>query len=253
MRDKDKAPYIDLTDVELAKLYQEKEDNIAVEILMNRYERYIHKVASSYYWRTNLENEDVLAKAYMGFMQGVKKFDVTKDGYFMYVVGSYIKASIFVEIDNKSRLIRIPVNRLKDMRKIDSMLINSSYEFFTTEEVALYTGIPTDKVYEYLMTENIVYDIDHFENTIKAPNDIYDHFDQKDLENDLRKILNSFTESEYYVITHLFGLFGELKMDKNTIREKLDVSGERIRQIRDKCIRKLRHSSFSSILIQYLD
>ena len=253
MRDKDKAPFIDLSDNELAGIYQEEQSNIVLEILFDRYENYIHKVASSYYWRTSLENDDILSKAYMGFISGVEKFDVEMDGYFMYYVGSYMKASIFIEIDDKSRLVRIPVNRLKDMRKIDSMLINSADEFFTVIEVSEYTGINEDKVYEYLMTTNKVYDIQHLENSLSSDEDIYSKFNQNDLEYDLQKILNTLTEQEYFIITRLFGLFGNLKMDKSTIKEKLGVSGERIRQVKDRCIRKLRHSSFSSILIQYLD
>ena len=252
MRKKDRDQYTELSDTEISQMYQQEHDNLALEYLMLKYDNYIHKVASSYYWRTNLENDDILAEARIGFMEGVARYDA--DGYFMYFTGMWMKVKIFVAIDSTSRLIRIPVNRLKDMRKIDSILIKSSYEVYSAYEVAELTGIDVIKVEKYLHIDNSIINIDnYFTAADNSLGDIYSIFDSVDLQHDLVTILSSLPAIEYYIVTRLFGLFGESKMDKSTIGENLNISSERIRQIKDRVIRRLRHSSYSSLLSQYLN
>ena len=251
MREKDKQRYAELTDWQLVTSYKEG-DNLALEYLMIKYNRYIHKIASSYYWRTNLENDDILAEARIGFMNGVQKYNT--EGYFMYFTGMWMKARIFLSIDNNSRLIRIPVNRLKDMRKIDSILIQSACEYYTPEEISTKTGIHIDKVEEYLFTSNDITDINLFFNVedIESLN-ILKLFDTSDLEHDLKLITDQLPPIEYYIITRIYGLFGNVKMSNDTIGEELNISNERVRQVKDRCLRRFRHHSFSSILQQYLN
>jgi RNA polymerase primary sigma factor len=252
MRKKDMLKYTDLSDAEIAKRYQDLNDNLALEYLFYKYEKYIHKVASSYYWRTNLENDDILAEAKIGFMQGVQKYNA--EGYFMYFTGLWMKVRMYVAIDNNSRLIRIPVNKLKDMRKIDAIIMNSPYEYFTIEEVAKQTGIEAVKVEKYLFTENKIFDINAaYSLAAGTSEEIFKKFNASDLQHDIKLLIEKLSKVEQYVLIHLFGLFGETKMDKITISENLNISTERVRQINDKIIRKFRHASFSSVLIQHLN
>ncbi|MCK5787431.1 MAG: sigma-70 family RNA polymerase sigma factor [Chlamydiia bacterium] len=252
MRKKDRKQYAELSDNQLVLLYQQHRDTLALEYLMIKYENYIHKIASSYYWRTNLENDDILAEARVGFMEGVERYDA--DGYFMYFTGMWMKVKIFVAIDTYSRLIRIPVNRLKDMRKIDSILLNSPCNTYSAEEVAIITGINITKVESYLFTDNRISNLDqHYALEDDNFNDIYSVFDAEDLKHDLFNILKTLSKVEYSVITGLYGLFGENKTDKVTLGENLNISSERIRQIKDRVIRRFRHSSYSSLLLQYLN
>jgi len=250
MRKKDKAQYIDLSDHELAMIYQQEHDNLALELLFERYNNYIYKIASSYYWRTNLENEDILAEAKLGFMKGVEKYDT--EGYFMYFTGMWVKVNILVAIDNDSRLIRIPVNRLKDMRKINMYIENIYNDPVSAYEIAEYTGIDIDKVKTYLSIDNSIANLKTVENT-DSTESIYTQFNAVDLRHDLKEVLKSLSDIEYYIIVHTYGLFDNPKIDKLVIAENLGLSGERVRQIKNKVIRKLRHSNFSSILQQYLD
>lgn len=251
MRKKDRQQYADLTDGQIALLYREG-DNLALEYLMFKYERYIHKVASGYYWRTNLDNDDILAEARVGFMEGVYRYDA--EGYFMYFTGMWMKASIFLSIDNNSRLIRIPINRLKDMRKIDSILTKSTDEYYTSEDISIQTGIHIDKVEKYLFTSNDIIDINPFFNIEDSDSlNILKLFDDSDLAHDLKRIIDQLSPTEHYIMTRLYGLFGNIKMGNDTIGEELNISNERVRQIKDRCLRRFRHHSFSSILQQYLN
>jgi len=245
--------YTELTDEQLVKIYQNENNNAALEFLIKKYNKFIHKIASGYYWRTNLENEDILSYAYTGFMKGVERYDHTQEGYFMYFTGTWMKTNIFVAIDNESRTIRIPINRLKDMRKIDSLIATGINDYFSFDDIAKLTGIPEKKVEKYMVNNNNICDISLFHSLEDTENFTDKNLIKKDLIFDLKNLLNTLSKTEQYVLIHSFGLFGSIKMDNTDIGEYLGVSNERIRQIKDKCIRKLRHSSFSSILIQYLD
>jgi len=252
MRKKDKQQYINLSDIEVARLYQDG-DNLALEYLIHKYNNYIHKVASGYYNRTTLESDDILAEAMIGFMEGVKRYDA--EGYFMYFTGLWMKVKIFVAIDSNSRLIRIPVNRLKDMRKINAFLVKYPIDQFSIEEMAIATGIDEDKISEYIYSDTSFVDIET-QYSLEDTNDhtnIYKNFDSEDLKHDLDELLSSLSEIELYIITRLYGLQGQVKTDKVTIGENLNISSERVRQIKDRVIRRFRHASYSSLLIQYLE
>ena len=252
MRKKDRDQYAELADDQIATIYQTEQDNLALEYLMLKYEKYINKVASSYYWRTSLENDDILAEARVGFMEGVKRYDA--EGYFMYFTGMWMKVYIYLAIDTTSRLIRIPINRLKDRRKIDSMMVRTPYEYFSSEEIANITGIDIEKVERYLFTNDSISNIDlYYSLANDQMESIQAIFDVTDLQHDLVNILNTLTSTEYLIITKLYGLVGEDKVDKGTLGENLGISSERVRQIKDRVIRRLRHSSYSALLAQYLN
>lgn len=251
MRNKDKIRYKKLTDWQLTLAYQCKDD-LALEYLMLKYEKYIHKIASLYYWKTSLENDDILAEARIGFMEGVRKLKT--EGYFMYFTSLWMKAKIFLSIDVNNKLIRIPVNRLKERRKINSILTFSTDEHYSPNDISIKTGIDKEKVEKYLHTNDKIFDINNFylleDDSL---NNVYDIFNIADLHHDLLNILGTLSETEYYIITRLYGLFDEVKMDKVDIGDNLNISSERVRQIKDRVIRRFRHSSYSSLLLQYLN
>jgi len=252
MQDKNKKRYSKLTDEELVIKYQNG-DQLALEYLFIKYNKHIHKIASKYYGKTNLCNDDILSEAYIGFIEGVKKFDPSYNGYFMYFTRTWIKVKIFVALDNASRLVRIPVNRLKEHRKIKKAIVQLNGAV-SVQNISEHTNIPEDKIREYLDSSTYTTDI---EKIINSPSDahkkLFSEFNDEDLKHDLSRILNNFSMLEVFILIHTFGLFGNDVIDKQVLSERLDISVERIRQIKDKVIRKLRHASYASILKQYLD
>jgi len=254
MRDKDINKFKSLRDSDIVKLYHEG-DNRALEYLLYKYNKYIHKIANAYYKRTNLEDEDIFSYATLGFLEGVNKYDTSTDNYFMYFTGMWSKVKILWAIDTYNTVIRVPVNRLKEMRKVKSSLetLQNNNAEISIENISLISGISKEKVLEYMSNEDYILKdlkkVDFF----YSDSNIYNIFDSNDLKHDLKKILDTFTSTEQYIVNHSFGLFEYPKIDNIEIGEYLNISSERVRQIKDRCIRRLRHSSYASILNQYLD
>lgn len=254
MRDKDKKEFLNLKDSEIVKMYHEGNQR-ALEYLLYKYNNYIHKVSSAYYKKTNLEDDDIFSYATLGFLEGVEKYNTDVDTYFMYFTGMWMKVKILWAIDTYNNVIRIPVNRLKEMRKIKTSLetLQNNNIDVSLDKLESLSGINKNKIKNYISTENYIIksfkEIDH----MYSESSVYSIFDLNDLRHDLEKILNTFSPMEQYIIKHSFGLFENVKIDNTDIGEHFDISSERIRQIKDRCIRRLRHSSYAFILNQYLD
>jgi RNA polymerase primary sigma factor len=248
--------YKQLTEVELTTLYQKSNDNKIMEYLLQKYEKFILKFANYYYWKTNLENEDILAYAKIGFMEGVKRYDVSRPSHFMYFCGIWMKMQIMLALDNYNFTVKYPKNKLKEYKKINTALNSLNDMFYSIEELALLTNLDY-----YTVAKQVGYSTKQISLTQEFMDFAVSHeelstdaiFMKKSLQKDLEKILEDFTENEKFILIYHYGLFDNIKMDNETIGEHLNISSERVRQIKDRCIRKLRHSSFSSILIQYLN
>lgn len=247
--------YKDSSDEYLSYEYQQSDesDNEIMEYLLYKYERYIHKIAGFYYNKTNLTNEDILAYARIGFMEGVKRYDSNRNGYFIYFTGQWMKTKILLAIDDFNRVVRFPVNKLKEFRKIQGYIITDNEENPNIEYLVDKTGLPLKKIYEYLFNNYSLFNINDFYNLRDDDVNISKKLDTDDLTHDLSNIINEFEESEQYIIIHSFGLFNNQMMDIFDIGEYLNISSERVRQIKNRCIRRLRHSSYTYILKQHLN
>ena len=267
MREKDKKKYAELSDEQTVEMYQQG-DKKALDYLLFKYGGYIKKIAVYYYNKTNLENEDILSYANIGFMEGVSRYDVNRDGYFMYFSRLWAKTKILLAIDNYNLLIRQPVNRLKDLKKLNMFLTSFNGSTYSMEEIIEATGFSRLKIQEYFLSKNYLKrkqsdsssfsytqesNTDIYTMVITEQNKVYKIFHDQDLINSVEKLLDRFDNIEKYILIHSFGLFENIKMDNTEIGECLNVSSERVRQIKDKCIRRFRHSSFTCVLQQYLD
>jgi RNA polymerase sigma factor (sigma-70 family) len=245
--------YLDLTDEALCSMYQKESEPEILEYLLFKYERYIHKVAGLYYNKTNLEDEDILSYAKIGFMEGVLRYDVSRSGYFMFFVAMWMRTKILLAIDDFNRIIKYPVNRLKEYRKVQSLATFSIQDFPDIQDIAIKTGLQEKQVMNYLFSFYSEYDIDLFYNLKSEEKSITEELDKRDLKNDINTVLSKFSEIEKYILNRSFGLNEQPIMDIVDIGKHLNISSERVRQIKNKCIRILRHSSYSAILKQHLN
>jgi RNA polymerase sigma factor (sigma-70 family) len=120
-------------------------------------------------------------------------------------------------------------------------------------EVAIQTGVPEKKVIEYLFTSYTEFNLADTYNIINEEDSITARLDEKDLKNDINKILAQFSKIEQYILINSFGLLDIPSMGILDIGKELNISSERVRQIKNKCIRILRHEFYASILKKYLD
>ncbi len=229
--------------------------------------RFVVNVARKYHSR-ELTLSDLISEGNLGLATAIDKYDVDKGYHFISYAVWWIKHSILKAICEKSRMIRLPLNRANELLKIRkvkreiedyrdgeanideiadliymdksrvSELINASRDFISLE-----TSLSLDKDANTL--SNLIKDTKE-----KYPEDI---FIKKTLQDLIEDVLKTLTEKEYNVIKYRFGLKGERHHSLKEIGNKYNLTKERIRQIEKKAINKLRHPSRSKKLKSYYD
>jgi len=252
-------------EVELARRAK-KDDQEAKDKLIKANLRFVVNVAKKYQ-NQGLTLSDLISEGNLGLITAVDKFDVEKGYHFISYAVWWIKQSILKAICEKSRMIRLPLNRANELLQIEKVkreigsnkdgeadieeiadfldmdksrindLINASKEF-----VSLETPLSSDK------DANTISDL--MEDTKGADPEkiLIDSTLQESIEN----VLSTLTEKESNVIKYRFGLNGERPHSLKEIGDKYNLTKERIRQIEKKAISRLRHPTRSQKLQSYI-
>jgi RNA polymerase primary sigma factor len=252
-------------EVDLARLAKVG-DPEAKDRLIKANLRFVVNVAKKYQ-NQGLTLSDLISEGNLGLITAVDKFDVDKGYHFISYAVWWIKQSILKAICEKSRMIRLPLNRANELLQIEKVkreigsnkdgeadieeiadfldmdksrindLINASKEF-----VSLETPLSSDK------DANTISDL--MEDTKGAdPEKIL--IDQT-LQDSIKHVLSTLTEKEANVIKYRFGLNGERPHSLKEIGDKYNLTKERIRQIEKKAISRLRHPTRSQKLQSYI-
>lgn len=228
--------------------------------------RFVVNVAKKYQ-NQGLTLSDLISEGNLGLITAVDKFDVDKGYHFISYAVWWIKQSILKAICEKSRMIRLPLNRANELLQIEKVkreigsnkdgeadieeiadfldmdksritdLINASREF-----VSLETPLSSDK------DANTISDL--MEDTKGA--DPEEVLINRTLQESIEDVLSTLTEKESNVIKYRFGLNGERPHSLKEIGDKYNLTKERIRQIEKKAISRLRHPSRSQKLKSYV-
>lgn len=252
-------------EVDLAKNAREGSQDAKDKIIQANL-RFVVNVAKKYQ-NQGLTLSDLISEGNLGLITAVDKFDVDKGYHFISYAVWWIKQSILKAICEKSRMIRLPLNRANELLQIEKVkreigsnkdgeadieeiadfldmdksrindLINASKEF-----VSLETPLSSDK------DANTISDL--MEDTKGAdPEEVL--IDQT-LQDSIENVLSTLTEKESNVIRYRFGLNGERPHSLKEIGDKYNLTKERIRQIEKKAISRLRHPSRSQKLKSYV-
>ena len=250
-------------EVELAQRIK-KGDQEALEKLTKANLRFVVSVAKQYQ-NQGLSLPDLINEGNLGLIKAAEKFDETRGFKFISYAVWWIRQSILQALAEQSRIVRLPLNQVGSLNKINKAFARFEQEHERTpsaEELANELELPREKVTDTLRVagRHISVDAPFADGEDNSLLDVLVNTDSpnadrglinESLATEVERALEILTERERDIIRYFFGI-GCSEMTLEEIGEKFDLTRERVRQIKEKAIRKLRQSSRSKFLKSYL-
>lgn len=250
-------------EVELAQRIR-KGDQKALEKLTRANLRFVVSVAKQYQ-NQGLSLPDLINEGNLGLIKAAEKFDETRGFKFISYAVWWIRQSILQALAEQSRIVRLPLNQVGSLNKINKALSKFEQDnerMPSADELSEILDIPRDKISDTLRVSGRHVSVD-------APfvdgedNNLLDVLVNNDspnadrglvnesLNKEIERALSTLTERERDIVKDFFGI-GTQEMTLEEIGEKFGLTRERVRQIKEKAIRRLRHSNRSKLLKSYL-
>ncbi len=250
-------------EVELAQRIR-KGDRKALERLTRANLRFVVSVAKQYQ-NQGLSLPDLINEGNVGLIKAAEKFDETRGFKFISYAVWWIRQSILQAIAEQSRLVRLPLNQVGSVNKINRMLNKFEQENErrpSVEEISEQTELPQEKIDEAMManSHHVSVDAPFVDGEDNSLLDVLVNDDaptadrQLNLESlraEIGSVLQTLTERERRVVKAFYGI-GEPEMTLEEIGHKYGLTRERVRQIKEKAIRRLRSNTKNEILKAYL-
>lgn len=251
-------------EVELAKRIREG-DQIALEKLTKANLRFVVSVAKQYQ-NNGLTLGDLINEGNLGLIKAAKRFDETRGFKFISYAVWWIRQSIMQALAEQSRIVRLPLNRVGSLSKIAKTFSDLEQKFQrepSTEEIAEVIGVTTEDVLANLKVSGRHVSMDapfaqgEDGSLLDVLSDVNESNPEKQLmteslTQEVQRALSTLTRREADVIGYYFGLNNSTSMTLEEIGEKFNLTRERVRQIKEKATRRLRHSSRKTTLRSYL-
>ena len=241
-------------------------DESALEKMTRANLRFVVSIAKRYQ-NQGLSLGDLINEGNLGLIKAAKRFDETRGFKFISYAVWWIRQSILQALAEQSRVVRLPLNRVGVMNKVNRTLgdLEQKYEREpTAEEVAEVLEMTSVDVSDTIQMssrhlsvdapfsgndENSLLDVLRDDSSYSEPDS---PLIEESLKMEVDKVLSSLSEREAEVIRLYFGLVNERSMTLEEIGDRFKLTRERVRQIKEKSIRKLRHTSRSKNLRSYL-
>lgn len=250
-------------EVELAQKIK-KGDRRALERLTRANLRFVVSVAKQYQ-NQGLSLPDLINEGNVGLIKAAEKFDETRGFKFISYAVWWIRQSILQAIAEQSRIVRLPLNQVGSVNKINRELNKFEQEHErrpSVDEIADRINLPEDKIEEAMKVNNrhVSMDapfVDGEDNClldVLADNDMPmadKALVQESLRKEIDRAIELLNDREQKVVRAFFGI-GSPEMTLEEIGEKYNLTRERVRQIKEKAIRRLRHNTKNKLLKTYL-
>ena len=250
-------------EVELAQRIR-KGDQKALEKLTRANLRFVVSVAKQYQ-NQGLSLPDLINEGNLGLIKAAEKFDETRGFKFISYAVWWIRQSILQALAEQSRIVRLPLNQVGSLNKINKAFSRFEQENErrpSPEELADSLDLPAEKVADTLRVSgrHISVDAPFVEGEDNSLLDVLVNDDSpiadrtlinESLSTEVERALSTLTERERDIIKLFFGINTQ-EMTLEEIGEKFGLTRERVRQIKEKAIRRLRHASRSKLLKTYL-
>lgn len=250
-------------EVELAQRIKQG-DRKALEKLTKANLRFVVSVAKQYQ-NQGLSLPDLINEGNVGLIKAAEKFDETRGFKFISYAVWWIRQSILQAIAEQSRIVRLPLNQVGSVNKINRVLNKFEQEHErrpSIDEIADNVDIPQDKIEEAMKVSSRHVSVDApfadgEDNSLLdvLPNNDSPMADKKlvleSLREEINQALQTLNERERNIIEAFFGI-NQPEMTLEEIGDKYGLTRERVRQIKEKAIRRLRHSTKNKLLKSYL-
>ena len=244
------------TEIELAKRIKAG-DIKAQDQLVKANLRFVISVAKQYVGR-GLDVEDLVSEGNLGLIKAAQKFDETRGIKFISFAVWWIRQSILQSLADNSRQVRLPLNQINALNKIKSAendLEQQLQRKATASELAEYLNIEEDKINLSITSSQKISSMDTpfgddsdftLADTFQSSDFADTEIIQSDISEKIKGALSNLTERERFIIINLFGI-GVNEMTLSEIGLKLDLTSERVRQIKNGALKKLSKTGLSSL------
>ncbi|HEY1060968.1 MAG: RNA polymerase subunit sigma [Sphingobacteriales bacterium 17-39-43] len=239
-------------------------DQAALERLTKTNLRFVVSVAKQYQ-NQGLTLGDLINEGNLGLIKAAKRFDETKGFKFISYAVWWIRQSILQAIAEQSRIVRLPLNQVGSLSKISKAFSRLEQEFErepSPEELADNLETTVEKISDTLSNSgrHVSMDAPFVQGEENTLLDVLENSDpntdsnliNESLSEEIKRSLSTLTEREREIIVLFFGLSTNHPLSLEEIGEKFNLTRERVRQIKDKALQRLRHTSRSKILKSYL-
>ncbi len=240
-------------------------DQRALEKLVRANLRFVVSVAKQYQHQ-GLTLPDLINEGNLGLIKAAQRFDETRGFKFISYAVWWIRQSILQALAEQARIVRLPLNQVGNLNKINKTFAQLEQEFErepTPEEIAEVLDLPKDKVIDSISVSGRHVSVDapfkdEEEGTLLdvLPNTSTPKTDKQltyeSLQVEMQRALQTLPAREREILKMFYGIGYTHNHSLDEISERFDISRERVRQIKEKAIRLLRHKSRCKLLKSYL-
>ncbi len=241
-------------------------DQAALEKLTRANLRFVISV-SKQYQNQGLTLPDLINEGNMGLIKAASRFDETRGFKFISYAVWWIRQAILQALAEQSRIVRLPLNKIGTINKINRAYSELEQKFErppSAEELGEFLDVSPEEVRRSLSNSARHVSMDAPISDSEDASSMYDVLANDDnngpehtlvkesLRKDIERSLSTLTMREGEVVRLFYGLNGKYPLTLEEIGEKFDLTRERVRQIKEKAIRRLKHTSRSKMLKSYL-
>ena len=242
-------------------------DRKSLEILINANLRFVVSVAKQYQ-NQGLSLADLINEGNLGLIKAAERYDETRGFKFISYAVWWIRQAILQAVAEQSRIVRLPLNKIGSITKISKAYTKLEQNYQRepmAEEIAELLNLHDEIVKEALLTMS-------FHLSLDAPlgdneNEEYTFYDllanqeqlipdgfliNQSLKIEISRVLEMLPERESVILRYYFGLMGDFPLSVYEISNVLGITRERVRQLKDKAIQKLKETDANQLLRNYL-
>ena len=238
-------------------------DQVALEKLVKSNLRFVVSVAKQYQHQ-GLSLSDLINEGNLGLIKAAQRFDETKGFKFISYAVWWIRQSILQALAEQGRLVRLPQNKIGTYNKANKAMMAFEQEYErepSPEELADILDMSETEISNIFNSNTRHTSLDApvheaedvaMGDLLAGSNDTDDGVIKDSLKEEIRRILKSLSPREYEIVNAYFGLDGENGPTIEQIGQKYDLTKERIRQIKERAIKRLQKARYSKALKAYL-